>query len=167
MGPYDPSLSGLTADERTGILGISGSNQIVFAARVTEKVGAARASCSLFQLRIAGHILRLMLCQCNQPISLKSLRLCKIEALAIFIVPVLVMSAFGSILKFPWSRPNEDKGRILSACPPISSFLAVRCSKILLLVDRSPSLERRRLKLTSAIFVTCDTLVLCRRTAVR
>ena len=35
-------------------------------------------------------------------------RLGNAKVVAIFAVPVVVMSAFGSLLKFPWSRPTED-----------------------------------------------------------
>mmetsp|Transcript_94590 Transcript_94590/g.131430 ORF Transcript_94590/g.131430 Transcript_94590/m.131430 type:complete len:172 (+) Transcript_94590:48-563(+) len=52
VGPADPSLSGLTQDERSGFLGVL--------------------------------------------------------VVAIFLVPVLVMSAFGSLIWFPWSRPSEE-----------------------------------------------------------
>ena len=31
------------------------------------------------------------------------------QVVAIFLVPVLVMSAFGSLIWFPWSRPSEEK----------------------------------------------------------
>ncbi|CAE7435715.1 unnamed protein product [Symbiodinium natans] len=52
VGAYDPRLSNLTQDERSGFLGVL--------------------------------------------------------VAAIFLVPLGVMAAFGSILKFPWSRPSEE-----------------------------------------------------------
>ena len=96
MGPADPSLSGLSPDERSAILGVLvGRPRRAFEPLLDRFAPVFGGVCPILASKS---------CVFIEKRALETL----IEAVAIFTVPFVVMAVFAGALKVPWARPEKD-----------------------------------------------------------